>query len=223
MKIKNNKEEISLVGVTVIIADDHQLFAEAIKGILVREGIIVQGICKNGKDAYLLTLEQKPQVLLSDINMTGMEGTHLCMKVKQQLPNTKIIMISMYKEKAVINKAIKNGADAYLSKGSPKSEMIQAIKKCLSGGKYINKNLLKEKDTKNNYSDKFSKIYKLTNREMEVLKLILKEKSNIEISDILDISKRTIETHRTHLKKKLGVSNTIALFKIAIQHNLIKI
>ena len=213
------KGRTSLVGVTAIIADDHQLFAEAIKGILLKEGMIIQGICNNGKDAYFLTLEQKPKILLTDINMPGMEGIHLCKKIKEKLPETKVIMISMYEENTIIHKSFKNGADGYISKGSPKKEMIKTIKKSLKGENYVNKRIVKE--TKEDIDD-FSKIFKLTKRELEVTKLILKEKSNNEISEILCCSKRTIETHRTHIMKKLEIKNTIALFKLAIKHNFIE-
>jgi len=213
------KEKTSLVGVTAIIADDHQLFADAIKGILLNEGMIIQGICNNGKDAYFLTLEQKPKILLTDINMPGMEGIHLCKKIKEKLPETKVIMISMYEENTIIHKSFKNGADGYISKGSHKKEMITTIKKALKGENYINKKIAKKIKEDN---DDFSKIFKLTERELEVTKLILKEKSNNEISEILCCSKRTVETHRTHIMKKLGIKNTIALFKLAIKHNLIK-
>ncbi|MBT5858825.1 MAG: response regulator transcription factor [Flavobacteriales bacterium] len=213
------KEKTSLVGVTAIIADDHQLFADAIKGILLNEGMIIQGICNNGKDAYFLTLEKKPKILLTDINMPGMEGIHLCKKIKEKLPETKVIMISMYEENTIIHKSFKNGADGYISKGYPKKEMIKTIKKALKGENYINKRIVKE--TKEDIDD-FSKIFKLTERELEVTKLILKEKSNNEISEILCCGKRTVETHRNHIMKKLGIKNTIALFKLAIKHNLIK-
>ena len=214
------KEKTSLVGVTAIIADDHQLFADAIKGILLHEGMIIQGICNNGKDAYFLTLEQKPKILLTDINMPGMEGIHLCKKIKEKLPETKVIMISMYEENTIIHKSFKNGADGYISKGSHKKEMITTIKKALKGENYVNKEITKEKEKD---VDDFSKIFRLTERELEVTKLILKEKNNNEIAEILCCGKRTVETHRTHLMKKLGINNTIALFKLAIKHNLIKL
>ena len=215
------KEKNSLVGVTAIIADDHQLFAEAIKGILIKEGMIIQGICNDGKDAYFLTLEQKPKILLTDINMPGMEGIHLCKRVKEKLPETKVIMISMYEEKTVIDKSLKNGADGYISKGDPKQEMIKTILKSLNGKKYVNKNLMKQRLSTD--EDNFIKLFRLTDREMEVLKLIVKEKQNKEIAKILGCSKRTVETHRTHIKSKLGIKNTLGLFKIAIEHNLFKL
>ena len=140
-----DKNKSDLKGVTVIIADDHQLFAEAIKGILINEGMIIQAICNNGKDAFITTKERKPQILLTDINMPGMEGTHLCKKVKEEVPGTKVIMISMYEENKIINKSFKNGADSYLSKGAPKQEMIKAIKKTLKGESYINRKLIRSK------------------------------------------------------------------------------
>jgi DNA-binding NarL/FixJ family response regulator len=214
------KEKNRLAGVTAIIADDHQLFAEAIKGILLKEGMIIQGICNNGKDAYFLTLEQKPKILLTDINMPGMEGIHLCKKIKEKLPETKVIMISMYEENTIMHKSFQNGADGYISKGSPKKEMMKTIKKALKGENYVNKKIVKE--TKEDIDD-FSKIFKLTERELEITKLILKEKSNNEISEILCCGKRTVETHRTHIMKKLGIKNTIALFKLAMKHNLIEL
>lgn len=216
------KEKTSLVGVTAIIADDHQLFAEAIRGVLRKEGMIVQGICNNGKDAYFLTLEQKPKILITDINMPGMDGIHLCKKIKEKLPETKVIIISMYEENTVIHKSFKNGADGYISKGDPKEEMIKTIIKSLDGQKYVNRNLMKQIDSSTD-EDNFVKIFRLTEREMEVLKLILKEKQNKEIAEILSCSKRTVETHRTHIKSKLGIKNTLGLFKIAIQHNLFKL
>lgn len=216
------KEKTSLVGVTAIIADDHQLFAEAIRGVLIKEGMIIQGICNNGKDAYFLTLEQKPKILLTDINMPGMEGIHLCKKIKEKLPETKVIIISMYEENTVIHKSFKNGADGYISKGDRKEEMIKTIIKSLDGKRYINKNLMKQIDSFTD-EDNFIKIFRLTEREMEVLKLILKEKQNKEIGKILSCSKRTVETHRKHIKSKLGIKNTLGLFKIAIQHNLFKL
>ena len=105
--------------------------------------MIIQGICNNGKDAYFLTLEQKPKILLTDINMPGMEGIHLCKKVKEKLPETKVIMISMYEENTIIHKSFKNGADGYISKGSHKKEMIKTIKKALKGENYVTKEIPK--------------------------------------------------------------------------------
>lgn len=219
---QHTKEKTSLVGVTAIIADDHQLFAEAIKGILTREGMIVQGVCNNGKDAYFLTKEQKPKILLSDINMPEMEGTQLCKKIKSELPETKVIMLSMYEENSVIHQSFKNGADGYISKGAPKQEMIKTIRKSLNGDSYVNKELIRDSQ-KQDKEDNFVKLFRLTEREMGVLKLVLKEKSNKEIAEILCCSKRTVETHRTNINSKLEVKNTISLFKLAIKHNLIKI
>ena len=216
-----DKKTSVLKGVTVIIADDHQLFAEAIKGILLNEGMIIQGICNDGKDAYFLTLEQKPKILLTDINMPGMEGIHLCKKIKNALPETKVIMISMYEENTIIHKSFKNGADSYLSKGAPKEEMIEAIKKTLKGESYVNRKLIRTKTKEN--TGGFSKLFNLSEREMDVVKLILKEKSNPEIADKLCCGKRTVETHRSNINLKLGVKNNIALFKLALKHNLIKI
>lgn len=216
-----DKNKSDLKGVTVIIADDHQLFAEAIKGILINEGMIIQAICNNGKDAFITTKERRPQILLTDINMPGMEGTHLCKKVKEEVPGTKVIMISMYEENKIINKSFKNGADSYLSKGAPKQEMIKAIKKTLKGESYINRKLIRSK--KETKKGDFEKLFNLSEREMDVMKLILKENTNLEIAEELCCSKRTIETHRSHINKKLEIKNTISLFKLAIKHNLTKI
>ena len=183
--------------------------------------MIIQGICNDGKDAYFLTLEQKPKILLTDINMPGMVGTHLCKKIKNELPETKVIMISMYEENTIIRKSFKNGADSYLSKGAPKEEMIEAIKKTINDESYVNRKLIRTKTKENTGS--FAKLFNLSEREMDVVKLVLKEKSNPEIADELCCGKRTVETHRSNINRKLGVKNNIALFKLSIKHDLIKI
>ena len=99
--------------------------------------------------------------------------------------------------------------------------MIYAISKCLNGGTYVNKKLIRTKEVIN--PDTFSKIFQLTDREMEVFRLLIKEKSNSEISETLFIGKRTVETHKSHIFIKLGVNNTIGMLKLAINHNILRI
>ena len=222
MKFNKNIIDLSILkGKRVIIADDHKLFTQSLQGILISKGMKVISICNNGQEAYFHTMELKPDLLLSDINMPKMEGTQLCKKIKNELPNTKIIMVSMYEEKSVINKSFRNGADGYLSKTSDTKEMIYAISKCLNGGTYVNKKIIREKEKIK--PDSFSKIFQLTERETDVFKLLIEEKSNSEISDLLCVSKRTVETHKSHIFLKLGVNNIMGMIKLAINHNVLKI
>ena len=128
-------------------------------------------------------------------------------------------MLSMYEDTKIINEAFKCGANAYLSKNTEKEEIIKAINKCLANKKYVNKQLLKSNEVLYE-NDAFIMKYKLTLREREVLKLMLKEESNQDISEELNISKRTVETHRKNILLKLGIKNNIGLAKIAVTYNL---
>jgi DNA-binding NarL/FixJ family response regulator len=128
----------------------------------------------------------------------------------------------MYEDKHIIKEALKCGASGYLSKNSSQKEIITTIKKVLSGKIYVNKKLLNiTLDNNNNDDDKYTLTYTLTARERMVMKCIIDEKNNFEIGEELDISKRTVETHRKNILVKLGVKNTIALTKLAIKHNLV--
>jgi DNA-binding NarL/FixJ family response regulator len=211
-----------LSGKKVIIIDDHKLFTSGLFTILESIGLRVMSTFSNGKDALIYLQTNEIDIIFSDINMPKMDGLELCKKLRKNEVSAKIIMLSMYEEPNIIKEAFASGANAYLSKSTEKAEIIKAVKRCLDNKKYINRNLIKKEETKEGekQKDTFTLKYKLTTRERDVLRLMLKEASNNEIGDSLGISKRTVETHRKNIMLKLGVKNNIGLARIAITYNL---
>ena len=183
-------------------------------------GLIIVSTFENGKDAMTYIRNNEIDLIFSDINMPEMNGIQLCKQLKEEKINTKLIIVSMYENANIIKEAFANGANAYLSKNTDKKEIITAIENCLKGKKYINKKLVISKRKILESQDNFTLQYELTLREREILKLILQEKSNQEISALLVISKRTVETHKKNTFLKLGVKNNIGLAKIAIKNKL---
>ena len=212
-----------LLGLRTIIIDDHKLFTTGLSSILEGIGLRIIATFENGKDAMNYIRNHEIDLIFSDINMSKMNGIQLCKQLKEEKINTKIIMLSMYEDASIIKDAFNNGAHAYLTKNTEKKEIITAIENCLKGKKYVNKKLTISKQGIFKNQDDFTLQYKLTVREREILKLILQEKSNQEISNALLISKRTVETHKKNTFLKLGVKNNIGLAKIAIKNKLFEI
>jgi len=204
----------------IIIADDHSIFLEGITALIISSTIKVVGNFKNGQEVLDFLKTQKVDLVISDINMPVMDGITLAKKAKKLYPDTKVMMLSMYEEKYIMNKALKAGADGYMSKNAGKKEILNAIERCMSGEKVTlsSSNKFTQKSIKN--TEKSIKKIILTVREREILKLITEERNNTDIALALDISKRTVETHKKNMILKLGVTNTVGLIKIAIKNKL---
>ena len=204
---------------SVIIVDDHKLFTSGLSTILKSIDLRVLATFENGKDAIYYLKNHEVDLVFSDINMPIMDGLELCKRIRKDKIDTKIIILSMYEDPNIIKEAFEYGANAYLNKNTDTKEINTAIKKCFANKEYVNKKLLKP--IKKKYSDDaFVMKYKLTLRERDVLQLMLKEGSNKQISDSLEISRRTVETHRRNILLKLGVKNNIGLARIALTYNL---
>ena len=203
----------------VIIIDDHKLFTNGLSSILESIGLRVMSTFENGKEAILYLQNNEIDIVFSDINMPKMDGLKLCKRLKRDKVKAKIIMLSMYEDPNIIKEAFDCGASAYLSKNTEKKEIIKAVEKSLDNKKYVNKRLLKKKEEEEE-EDTFTIKYKLTLREREVLQLLLDESSNRQIGKALDISIRTVETHRKNIMLKLNVKNNIGLIKKALSYQL---
>ena len=205
----------------VIIIDDHKLFSKGLSTILESIGLRVMSTFKNGKEAVLYLQNNEIDIVFSDINMPEMDGLKLCRRLKRDKIKSKIIILSMYEDPNIIKEAFDCGASAYLSKNTDKEEIIKAIKISLDNKKYVNKRLLKKKKREEEEEeDTFTLKYKLTLREREVLQLLLDESSNKQIGTSLNISTRTVETHRKNIMLKFEVKNNTGLIKKALSYQL---
>ena len=213
------KSEI-INGKSAIIIDDHLLFTNGLTGILEDIGLKVHSTFSNAKDAITYLKNQNVDIIFSDINMPRMDGIQFCKRLKKLQIETPVIMLSMYEDANIIKESFNHGAVGYLSKNSDRDEIIKALTNCLNGKEFVNKNLLKEDKISSVNKDKYQTKYSLSTREREVLEHILNDEKNAVIADILNISKRTVETHRKNIMVKLDVKTPIALAKLAIKHKL---
>ena len=199
-----------------IIIDDHKIFGEGLSMILEKIDVSVVRVFQYPKEAWLYFDKfQNIDIIFTDINMPELNGFKLCEKIKNINSSIKIIVLSMYDDKRIKKQALQCGADIYLTKTASKEDIRQAVKNC-----FLNKDFVQKKSEPNLIQDKFTMKYKLTKREREILVQILDEKSNQEIAEVLQISKRTVETHRKNIQLKLKAKNSVGIVKIALQYDL---
>jgi DNA-binding NarL/FixJ family response regulator len=204
----------------IIIVDDHRLFRSGLKYILVESGKYqVIGEASNGLE-FLEILEGKnPDLVILDIRMPVMDGIAAARQALTKKPGLRIMMLSMYGESEYYNVLVETGIKGFVLKNADNEEFFLAIQKILSGGTYFSQELLLSIIKKNTISTPV----KLSGREKEILGAIGKGLSNQEISNLLAISQRTVERHRTNLLEKTGSKNSIQLIIYALRNKLLSI
>jgi len=208
----------------VIVADDHALFRQGLKGILSGiAGFEVVGEAADGLE--LLNLLKKgrldPDLIIIDISMPNLRGIEAIPEIKALHPETKLLVVTMHKDKEYLYQALAAGADGYFLKKDADAELFAAIEKIRKGKTYISPSL--SEDLEDYWSQARTGPGRpfLTNREREVLKLIAEGKSNKEIGQALFISVHTVERHRANIMRKLNLKKTADLVKYAIQKGLV--
>ncbi len=206
--------------INILLADDHLLVRNGIKSLLEEESYLhVVGEAANGQEALDLAKKIQPDLLIIDVRMPVMDGIEAVGHLKNYAPETKAIVLSMHDSEEYILKSIKAGASGYLLKDTGKAEFLKAIKTIYQGGKYFSgdisnvivSNYLQNAVPAERPMSSPDNAAKLTRKEIEILHFILSGMTNTEISDRLGKSKRTIETHRFNLMKKMNVKNLIEL------------
>jgi len=211
----------------ILLVDDHQLIIDGLRGFIeTNSDYTVVGEANTGTDAVKLAGVLNPDVILMDIEMPEMSGIQASEEIKRNFPQIKIIIVSMHNEKQLIKKLIDQGADGYLLKNSQQSEVIAAIEKVLKNQPYFSQDvtlsLLDKSPSKIGHSTEPMSELQLTDRETEILKLVSQGMTNKEIGDTLNISHRTVDTHRTNLMKKLDVTNVAGLIRFAFKNGMIQ-
>jgi DNA-binding NarL/FixJ family response regulator len=212
--------------VRLAIADDHQLVLDGLKALisdvpdfeLVAEG-------NNGKDLCLITDNLNVDLVLVDIDMPVMNGMQATEIIKKKHADVKVIVLTMHNEKGIIQKVLEVGADGYLLKNTNQQELVGAIRKVMNGEKYFSTEVTMSLATPGDGAKVVLQNQELdtslTEREIEILKLIAQGFSNKEIGDRLFISHRTVDTHRTNLMRKLDAKNIAGLIRYAMRAGLI--
>ena len=208
------------MGIKIIIADDHQLFIEGINSILSKEvGISIVGEASNGLELMnLLKRNLLPDIIITDIRMPVIDGLTATRTISKDYPAIPILALSMYDQNADVIEMLEAGAKGYVTKDVEKEELMTAIKQLVSGQYYFSKNLPDEIQTWFRKGKKdITKA--LTKREREILELVAKGRSSLEISQFLKVSKFTIDTHRKNIHKKLGIKSNTGLVNYVLKND----
>jgi DNA-binding NarL/FixJ family response regulator len=211
--------------IKILIADDHQMFIDGLKSILSQQKqceIIAEA--NNGLEVLEQLNSHTIDVVLLDVNMPEMDGIAATKKIRELHPEVKVLMLTMFNTRDYIEKLLKAGAHGYILKNTGKEELIEAIEKVHSGESFFSEEVklkimegLQQK--KKLEQDMFQ--IELTEREQQVLTLIVKEYTTNEIAEELFISPHTVETYRKNLTSKLPVKNIAGLVRYAIQMGLV--
>lgn len=208
--------------IKIFIVDDHQIVIDGLRSLLTGiDGLEIVGFTTTSMDALASMQQTRPDILLTDVMMPGMTGQQLAKQVRANMPGIKILALSMSGQGDIVDEMI-NDADinGYVLKNIGKEELQKAIRKIAGGGIYFSEEILGELE-KQSKIKKESEEAQLTQREIEIVRLIEKELGNKEIAEQLFISERTVETHRKNIFRKTQTNSVIGLVKYAYEHKLI--
>ncbi|WP_420583271.1 response regulator transcription factor [Reichenbachiella sp.] len=202
--------------IKVLIADDHSIVMEGLQVVLsAEEDFDVVGTVLDGEKVLQFVAKQKVDVVVLDINMPVMDGITCARRLKKEYPDIKIIILTMYPQKSFVDEIVKIGIDGCLLKNNTGKELTTAIYRVMSGSQYYDR-------LKNfNSSEEEVRQYKLSSRELDVIKLVAEGLTSHQIADRLFISELTVQTHRRNMMRKLDLKNSMQVVQFAKDNELI--
>ncbi len=209
--------------IKILIIDDHAIVREGLKQILVETpDLEVAGEANDGQEALERMRADHWDVVVLDISLPGANGLVVLQQIKNQFPEVPVLMLSIHAEEQYALRALKAGAAGYLTKETVPQELVTAIQKVAGGGKYVSPSLM-EKMVSDLGKDLKKALHEtLSDREFQVLCMIATGKGLTEIAEDLDLSVKTVSTHRTRMLKKMRLKNNAELIHYAIRHGLVK-
>lgn len=208
----------------IFLVDDHQVVRDGLRLIIQSQADMeVAGEAANGRDALTECVNSRPDIVIMDIHMEDTNGLEVSRQIISQLPGARIIILSAYPDPDLVKEAVQIGVAAYLLKSNASTEILKAIRTVLSGKNYLcmdaanvlmmnYKQLIQEQAPREKAE--------LSDRELDVLKLIAEGLRTKEIADRLNIGIKTVETHRAHLMSKLGCKSPVELAKYALREGI---
>ncbi|WP_200975097.1 response regulator transcription factor [Echinicola sp. 20G] len=207
--------------IRLVLADDHKMFAKGIANLLQdEEDMQVLDIFTNGRELVDFLKKNEVDVVLTDMNMPGLDGLGAIQQINKEKIKVKVIVLSMYDDEDIFKKCQKQGVDGYVLKDADPDELIYTIREVVDGHHVMHfERVLKQVD-EDQYYDAYKQKFKLSRRELQILSLIKEGHNNQAIADELFLSVYTVETHRKNIHHKLGVNTAIELMKKAIEMKL---
>jgi two-component system response regulator NreC len=212
------------MGITILLVDDHKILRQGLRTLLAKEiDMQVVAEAEDGRDAVRLVREMSPRVVIMDVGMPDLNGIEATRQILQESPETKVIALSMHSDRRFVTNMIKAGASGYLLKDSAFEELATAIRVVMSRKTYLSHEIahVVVKDYVQGGSKDDPSVFSiLSPREREVLQLMAEGKTNRQIAEMLNVSLKTIETHRQQIMNKLEIHNIVELTKYAIREGL---
>ena len=209
--------------IRVVIADDHAVVRDGLKALVeAQHGLEVVGVAENGQEAWQRACELQPDVLLLDLSMPNVGGAEAADRVAKDCPRVRVIALTMHEERGYVLRLLRAGVAGYVLKRSASADLVRAIRIVAGGGTYVDPslagNLLADSAGRGSrgHAERPDGIRELSVRESEVLRLVAHGHSNKEIAAALEISVKTVETHKANAMAKLGLRSRAALVRFAL-------
>ena len=216
---------MTMIQTSILLADDHQVVIDGLRSLLANEqDMSVIGQASDGTQVLPTVLALHPDVLVLDLMMPGMNGLEVSRQMREKAPDTKVIILSMHSNDAYVLEALRNGVAGYVLKQADARTLLDAVRAVRTGVRYLSPPLSMEKverwevETRTNTLDLFDT---LSSREREVFQLAAEGLTSAVIGARLEIGRRTVETHRANILRKLGIKTHGELVRLAIKRGLI--
>jgi DNA-binding NarL/FixJ family response regulator len=210
----------------IFLADDHAIVREGLRYLLEAQGdMVVVGEAGNGREALQGVLQLRPDAVIMDVAMPELNGIEATQQIRQALPSTQVVILSVHANSEHVFRALRAGANGYLLKESAGQDVVEAVRDVCSGHRFLSHQIgevvLQQYFDEHSDDSIVSPLDCLTSREREILQLVVEGKSSAEIAGMLCLSPKTVETYRGRLMDKLKIHDLPKLVKFAIQHGLI--
>jgi DNA-binding NarL/FixJ family response regulator len=207
--------------VKIVIADDHGIVRSGVKLLLDRQDDMeVVAEAEDGVDAVAAVVEHRPDVAILDVSMPRMTGLQATHEIKQQSPGTQVLILSMHDDQRYLFEALRAGASGYVLKAAADQDLVSAVRAASRGEPFLTSEA--QQALIRDFLHRGQEPAELTPREQEVVKLIAEAHTNREIAEILQLSEKTVESHRARVLQKLGMRDRVELVRYAIRSGLVE-
>lgn len=207
--------------ISVLIADDHGIVRSGLSMLIDRQADMeIAGEAEDGIEAVAGCLAQRPDVALLDVSMPRLTGLHAARQIKAQMPDLAVLMLSMHEDDAYFFESLEAGASGYVSKRGADADLIGAIRTVADGRTFLSSRT--QQALMRQWLEDGAPAEDLTPRELEVVKLIAEAYTNRQIADALNLSEKTVESHRANVLSKLGMRDRVELVRYAIRRGLVE-
>ena len=211
--------------IRVLLADDHKIVREGLRRIIEESGeMVVVAEAEDGNQAIERALDTTAHVAVIDISMPGVDGLEVTARIKEHAPDLPVLLLTMHDEEQYVVKAVETGAMGYVTKQSAPEQLVDAIRKLHSGGRYLTEKASEALALRVVRGDRFcSLVDSLSMRELQVLRQLALGRTNHEIADSYNISVKTVDTYRSRILKKLNLRNNAELSRFAIRNRIVEL